>query len=423
VSEVRIESSSRLRGRVRVPGDKSTSHRALMISALAAGSSRLEGLSGGEDVAATARIVAQLGASVDVRDDHVVVSGPRDGLRACDEDLDCENSGTSMRLLAGIVAGVAGHHRLVGDASLSRRPMDRVARPLRRMGVEISGRGDALTPPLSITGASRLHAIDYEVPVASAQVKSAVLFAGLVGDGPTTVRESIRTRSTTEDMLRAAGLLVSSANVGDGREVVLQPGRPVARHWAIPGDPSQAAFFCVLGVVHGDAVIEIAPIERSPERVGFVDVLARMGADVTWDDDGSLRAASSTLQATEIFASEIPSVDEVPVLTVAAAAAHGVSAFRQMGELRIKESDRFAGSLALARELGCDAWSEGEDFFVRGVGGAANFADVSIAVELDHRMVMAAAVAASAGHGGTIRGASSVASSYPQFFEHLASLQ
>jgi 3-phosphoshikimate 1-carboxyvinyltransferase len=423
VSEVRLEALPRLRGRVRVPGDKSASHRAVMISALAAGSSRLEGLSGGEDVAATARIVAQLGASVEASDGHVVVTGPREGLRACDGDLDCENSGTSMRLLAGIVAGVAGHHRLVGDASLSRRPMDRVARPLRLMGVEVSGQGDALTPPLSITGRPRLQAINYDVPVASAQVKSAILFAGLVGDGPTTVRESIRTRSTTEDMLGAAGLLVRSTNVGDGREVVLQPGRPLARDWAIPGDPSQAAFFCVLGVVHRDAIIEIAPIERSPERTGFVEVLTRMGADVTWDDDGSLRAASSTLIATEILASEIPSVDEVPILTVAAAAAHGVSAFREMGELRIKESDRFAGSIALARALGCDAWSEGEDFFVRGLGAAANFADVSIAVELDHRMVMASAVAASAGRGGTVRGASSVASSYPQFFEHLASLQ
>lgn len=423
MSDVRLEGVTRLRGVVRVPGDKSASHRALMISALASGTSNLTGLSSGEDVAATARIVAQLGARVEVGRESVAIEGPAGGLRACAEALDCGNSGTSMRLLAGIVAGIAGHHELIGDASLSRRPMDRVARPLRRMGAAIEGHGEAITPPLTITGASRLEAISYDVPVASAQVKSAVLFAGLVADGPTTVRESVRTRSTTEDMLRRAGVFVESANDGDGRVVTIQPGRPEARDWRVPGDPSQAAFFAVLGVVHPDAVIDIEPIDVAPERVGFVEVLVRMGASLTWGEDGSLRAASSPLEATEIWASEIPSVDEVPALTVAAAAAHGVTAFRGMGELRVKESDRFAGSIALAHALGCLTWSEGDDFFVRGLGDAAHFADLRIAVELDHRMVMAAGVASVAGHGGTILGATSVSSSYPSFFEHLASLQ
>ncbi len=423
MSEVRLEGAQRLRGRVRVPGDKSGSHRALMLGALASGSSTVTGLSGGEDVAATARIVSQLGAEVLLENERVIVRGPLKGLRASDDALDCGNSGTSMRLFAGIVAGIEGRHQLVGDASLSRRPMDRVARPLRLMGAEVEGHGDALTPPLRISGAAPLHAIDYDVPVVSAQVKSAILFAGLAADGPTTVREATRTRSTTEDMLLEAGVLLRVTNVREGREVTIEPGRPEARTWRVPGDPSQAAFFAVLGVVHRDAQINIAPIDRTPERVGFVDVLRRMGANLAWGDDGSLRAETSPLLATEIWAAEIPSVDEVPALTVAAAAAHGVTAFRNMGELRVKESDRFAGSLALARALGCATWSEGDDFYVRGLEDSAAFADLHVEVELDHRMVMAAAVAALAGHGGTILGATSVSSSYPTFFEHLASLQ
>ena len=418
-----VVAASRLRGTVRVPGDKSASHRALMLSALAAGISQIDGLSHGEDVAATTRIMAQLGASVDSRAGVVIVEGPRQGLAATTDELQCGNSGTTMRLLAGIVAGVPGEHRLVGDSSLSRRPMDRVARPLRLMGAQVTGHGEAVTAPLRVRGTRPLRAISYDVPVASAQVKSAVLFAGLAGDGATTVREALRTRSTTEDMMRHCGIYLTSVNTGSGREVSVNPGRPEPRHWRVPGDPSQAAFFAVLGVVHRDAVIDIAPIDSAPERVGFLDVLVRMGAEISWGDDGSVHAASSILSATEIAAEEIPSVDEVPALTVAAAAATGVSAFRNVGELRVKESDRFAGSMALAAALGCETWSDGDDFFVRGRGSAAAFDAFTLDVELDHRMVMAAAIAASAGRGGVVGGADSVTSSYPAFFDDLASLQ
>ena len=418
-----VPAAARLRGAVRVPGDKSASHRALMLSALAAGTSRIDGLSRGEDVVATAQIMAQLGATVETRDTVVEVLGPRHGLTATDQELQCGNSGTTMRLLAGIVAGIPGEHRLAGDASLSRRPMDRVARPLRLMGAHVSGRGDAVTAPLSVRGRRPLRAISYDVPVASAQVKSAILFAGLVADGATTVRESQRTRSTTEDMMRQCGIYLTSVDTGAGREVSISPGRPGPQHWRVPGDPSQAAFFAVLGAIHRDAAIDIAPIDTAPERVGFVAVLRRMGADVAWNDDGSLRVASSSLTATEVHAAEIPSVDEVPALTVAAAAATGVSVFRDVGELRVKESDRFAGSMALAAALGCETWSDGDDFFVRGRESAAAFDPFTLDVELDHRMVMAAAVAAAAGRGGVVGGALSVSSSYPEFFDDLASLQ
>lgn len=424
--EVRVRHGRQLRGSVRVPGDKSASHRALMISALAAGESTIAGLSPGKDVASTSRIVQQLGATLGVEDGLVLVNGPERGLRATAEALDCGNSGTTMRLLCGLVAAIPGTHRLVGDASLSTRPMDRVARPLALMGARVLGEGDAITAPLTVTGASVVHGIRYQVPVASAQVKSAVLFAGLAGDGVTTVEEAVRTRATTEEMLARAGVAVTSTDVGEGREVALHPGRPKRHQWFVPGDPSQAAFFAVLGAVHPDASLEVLSLDAAPERVGYVGVLQRMGANTRLVEHSrgfSLRSMSSELEATEVHASEIPSVDEVPVLVVAACAATGVSAFRSMSELRVKESDRFAGSIALAEQLGCRSWSEGEDLFVEGVGSAAGFTSFSLAPSLDHRMVMAAAVAGFAGAGCVIAGADTVASSYPNFFRDLALLQ
>jgi 3-phosphoshikimate 1-carboxyvinyltransferase len=397
-----------------------------MISALAPGESSITGLSTGEDVAATSVILEQLGATRHEEDGVAYVRGSEDGLHPASSDLDCGNSGTTMRLMSGIVGSIAGTHRLVGDASLSRRPMDRIAIPLGLMGIEISGEGPTTTPPLTVRSPQHVRAVEYHVPVASAQVKSAILLAGLFADGASVVREDVRTRRTTEDMLRAAGITVDSRDDGEGREVTLHPGRPRRRDWHVPGDPSQAAFFAVLGAIHPDASLEVLSVESTPERVGFVGVLQRMGAHVNLTDRDSftvLRAKSSTLVATEIHSSDVPSVDEVPVLTVAACAASGVSAFRSMSELRHKESDRFAGSLALATLLGCRAWEEGDDFFVEGLGSAERFNDFTISTSLDHRMVMASAVAGVAGNGATIEGASSVSSSYPHFFRDLTLLQ
>lgn len=397
-----------------------------MLSALAAGQSSITGLSPGEDVRATSDIVQQLGAAREDDEGLVLINGPDEGLRASSTPLDCGNSGTSMRLLCGVVSAVAGTHQLVGDASLSRRPMDRVATPLGEMGARVAGQGAQVTPPLLVEGSRELRGIEYHVPVASAQVKSAVLLAGLFASGATTVEEDIRTRGTTEEMLRASGVGLEVESVGDGRRVTLMPGRPRRHDWYVPGDPSQAAFFAVLGAIHPDATLEVLSVEASPERIGYVGVLQRMGADVRLSESGQitvLRSKSSALTATEIHAREVPSVDEVPILTVAACAATGVSAFRDMSELRLKESDRFIASMTLAQSLGCRVWSEGEDFFVEGAAGAQNFLEFTFAAVFDHRMVMAAAVAACAGHGGAIDGASTVSSSYPHFFRDLALLQ
>jgi 3-phosphoshikimate 1-carboxyvinyltransferase len=384
------------------------------------------GLSPGLDVVATSRIMEQLGAHRRDDDNVVVITGPSDGLHASDEPLDCGNSGTTMRLLTGIVSAVPGTHRLVGDESLSTRPMDRVATPLALMGASIHGQGTRASAPLLIEGSNSLHGVSYEVPMASAQVKSAILFAALRASGPTTVVEHVRTRPTTESMLSRAGVGVVSVEDVEGRSVTLHPGRPIARAWTVPGDPSQAAFFAVLGCVHPRASLEILEIDDAPERIGFLGVLQRMGATLSVRSAGetlTIAVRSSELLATEVLAKEIPSVDEVPVLVVAAAAASGVSAFRDMGELRLKESNRFDGSLSLAEKLGCHVWSEGDDLFVEGLGDASRFADFALDATLDHRMVMASAVAGCAGAGASITSADTVSSSYPDFFNDLRSLE
>jgi 3-phosphoshikimate 1-carboxyvinyltransferase len=420
-----VEPFSTLRGSLHVPGDKSTSHRALMVSALAEGDSTIRGLSSGLDVVATSQILEQLGATRNDADDVVTIAGPTGGLSASDSPLDCGNSGTTMRLLAGVVSGVPGDHELVGDASLSQRPMDRVAEPLTLMGSRVQGQGSRLSAPLRVRGTSSLRGIDYAVPMASAQVKSAILFAALAAVGPTTVVEHVRTRPTTEEMFSRAGVSIASIDDGGGRRVTVQPGRPLARNWLVPGDPSQAAFFAVLGCIHPDADIEVLDIDSAPERVGFLSVLRRMGATLSVhapDSMTSFRVRTSQLSATEVFASEIPSVDEVPVLVVAAAAAEGLTSFRDVGELRVKESDRFQASLALATKLGCRAWSEGDDLFVEGLGSAARFANFEFDAALDHRLVMASAVAGCAGAGCAIGESDTVASSYPQFFDDLERL-
>ena len=419
-----VEPAARLRGVVEVPGDKSASHRAVLLGALGGGPSRIERLSGGDDVAATVAIVRALGASVETVGAALVIDGSA-GLTPARVPLACGNSGTTMRLVAGVVAGIAGTHRLVGDPSLSRRPMDRVAVPLRAMGAIVEGTGPRCTAPLTVEGRTTLAALDYAVPVPSAQVKSAILLAGLAADGPTGVIEAVRTRATTETMLRAAGVRVEIADVGEGRRVRVWPGRPRPHDWYLPADPSQAAFFAVLACIHADAVLEVPDLADEPERLGFVEVLGRMGGTVTLtrrDGRAALRAVTSPLCATAVQATEIPSVDEVPALTVAAAAARGTTVFRDVGELRVKESDRFAACIALATALGARAWGEGDDLYVEGLGGSDRFAHVELDAGLDHRMVMAAAVAGVAGAGACVEGAQTVTTSFPAFFDRLEAL-
>ena len=330
-----------------------------------------------------------------------------------------------MRLLSGVLAGVAGTHRLTGDPSLSARPMDRVARPLSMMGVRVEGSGATVLPPLTLVSDGRPRAIEYDVPEPSAQVKSAVLFAALAAGDPSLVRERVRTRATTEEMLVVAGVAIDVQDDGDLRTIQITPSRPEPHQWRVPGDPSQAAFFIVAAVAHPDARVSITDLYAGSERWGFFDVLTRMGATITrTTTDGlvNVTASSSDLVGTDVMADEIPSLDEIPALAVAASAATGTTNFVGVSELAIKESDRLAGVVELVRALGADAHADGDILSVTGLGSAVKFTALRAQGRLDHRMVMAAAAAGVAGSGADIDGEETVASSFPRFFAVMEAL-
>jgi 3-phosphoshikimate 1-carboxyvinyltransferase len=334
-----------------------------------------------------------------------------------------------MRLLCGLVAGFAWETELVGDESLSARPMDRVAEPLSLMGATVEGRGERCLPPLQVRGGN-LRAIDWTSKVASAQVKSAILLAGLAAEGTTVVRESVTTRTHTEEMLAEAGADITVEPWGEGRVVTVRPStlKPVER--TVPGDPSAAAFFAVAAAVVPDSAVDISDVYSGPARLGFVTVIQRMGADVTLvpaTDVATatirIKATTRPLQATDVAAAEIPSLDEVPILAVAAAVAEGTTVFSDVGELRVKEVDRLAAVIDMVEAFGAAARAEGDTLAITGVGGplrGARFDSLG-----DHRMAMAAAIAALAaapGEHSLITGFAATATSYPSFADDLRHL-
>jgi 3-phosphoshikimate 1-carboxyvinyltransferase len=425
--EFSVEGGRSFTGTLQVPGDKSISHRALILAALAEGTSTIVGLSPGDDVARTARALADLGAEVVPVPAAFTVHGGRSRLRSPGGPLDLGNSGTGLRLLAGVAATLAGTTVLTGDRSLRGRPMDRVADPLALMGARITGDGERLRPPLSVSGGA-LQGIEYTPPMASAQVKSAVLLAGIAADGETVVHEPVATRAHTEEMLAEAGADISVAWHGTGKVVrvtrsSLRPGT-----YTVPGDPSQAAFWLVGAVIIPGSLVTVSGITLGAERLGFIGALRRMGATVEVTEEGngvgSVTTYSAALQGTVVEAAEIPSLDEVPILAVAAATALGVTRFRQVDELRVKESDRLAGTVALVRAFGGTAEADGDDLVVEGTGAPLRPGRVD--VDGDHRMAMAAAVAGAAcpgpGDRTTITGWDTVATSYPGFADHLGLL-
>jgi 3-phosphoshikimate 1-carboxyvinyltransferase len=419
---VRIGGGRPLVGTVRTPGDKSISHRVLLLGALAEGTTVVRGLSDGDDVLRTLAAVEALGARVTRRGEEVRIEGGH--LHAPPGPVDCGNSGTGLRLLAGVAAGIDGRTVLVGDDSLSSRPMDRVAEPLRAMGAQVDGQGERCLPPITV-GGGPLVGIDWTPPVASAQVKSAILLAGLGATGETVVREPVATRAHTEELLAEAGADVTVTADGPGRVVRLRPSRLRPLDVDVPGDPSQAAFWVVAACLVPGSEVTVEHVYAGPERIGFVGVLQRMGADVAVVGRGAsadLVARSGPLVATEVEASEIPSLDEVPVLAVAAAAARGTTVFRAVGELRVKETDRLQAVAALVRALGAGAEVDGDDLVVEGVGPDGRLAVAATHSGGDHRMAMAAAVAALAAGSGDVAGFGAVATSYPGFVADLRSL-
>ncbi|MED5599991.1 MAG: 3-phosphoshikimate 1-carboxyvinyltransferase [Actinomycetota bacterium] len=399
-------------GRIRVPGDKSISHRVLMLAALADGTSTVRGLSDGGDVACTRRIIEALGADVvDAGDGTISIRGGR--LEAVDHPLDVGNSGTGIRLLAGLLAGQPFRSVLDGDASIRRRPMDRVLDPLRLMGASLRGRDGLSLAPLEIRGGG-LRGIEYRLPVASAQVKGCVLFAGLSAEGPTTVVEDRSSRAHTEELMTAFGLTLDRGSDGDLTSVTVQPGRPTAFDHDVAGDPSQAAFWAVAASILPGSEVVVGNVYAGPARSGFVDVLSRMGADITHDPtSGDLTVRHSGLTGTVVTADEVPGlVDEVPILAVAAACADGQTTFEGVGELRVKESDRLATVESELGRMGADVRVDGDTLVVW--GSALTGAEVDS--HHDHRIAMACAVAALVADGPTtIAGWDAVATSYPTF--------
>jgi 3-phosphoshikimate 1-carboxyvinyltransferase len=413
-------------GSLRVPGDKSISHRALLLGALVEGTTTITGLSDGDDVRHTLEAVRALGADVEKSDGSTAVRGGRARLHPPDGAIDLGNSGTGMRLLLGLVAGLPITAHLTGDASLRSRPMDRVAEPLERMGAQVSGQGPRCLPPVAITG-GKLQGIEYTPPMASAQVKSALLLAGLAADGDTVIHEPVPTRAHTEELLAQMGARITVSDSEAGRTITVRRSDLRPTLVVVPGDPSQAAFWVVGGLVVPGSVVSVKGTYLGAERTGFINVLRRMGAQVTVDADGaghgSVTSRSSTLSATVVHAEEIPSLDEVPILAVAAAAASGESRFRDMAELRVKESDRLSGTVELVTAFGGTARVDGDDLVI--TGGRA-FHPGTVDARGDHRMAMAAAIAGSACPSPTdvttVAGWESVRTSYPRFIEDLEAL-
>jgi len=413
-----------LTGRLRVPGDKSISHRAVLLAALAEGRSELHALSSGRDVAGTLGAVAACGADVSGTagpGGTVTMTGGRARLREPSAVLDIGNSGTSIRLLAGWCAAFAWLTVLQGDASIAARPMGRVAEPLRAMGARVDGRDGGRLPPLVVRGGG-LTGIDYRLPVASAQVKAAILLAGLAADGATTVREDIPTRAHSEELLAACGADIETETGSvTVRRSTLAPFR-----LDVPSDPSQAAFWAVAATVVPGSDLVLEDVYVGPARAGFLDVLLRMGADISWErtdearHTADLRIRARPLHGTFVGGAEVPGlIDEIPVLAVAAAQAEGVTTFADAAELRVKESDRVASMVAALEAVGVGVEGRADGLVVRGNGGRP-LAGGRVDACGDHRVAMALAVAGLDATGPTVvAGWDAVATSYPGFEEDL----
>lgn len=395
--------ASSLSGKIAVPGDKSISHRALMFAALAKGETRIVGLLEGEDVLRTAAAMRALGAKISREDDgrwHVHGCGLGE-LQEPADVLDMGNSGTAARLLSGLLASHGMMSVMTGDASLRRRPMKRVMDPLAGTGATFLAReGGRL--PLAIQGNEQPAPLSYRLPVASAQVKSAVLLAGLNAEGVTQVEEPVPTRDHTENMLRHFGAHVTVEETADGGRLIRLEGKPrlVARDVTVPGDPSSAAFVLVAALLVPGSDVVISNVGLNLLRTGLFTTLREMGGRLDILDErteggepvGDLHVRASSLQAVDVPADRAPSmIDEYPILAVAAAYASGISRLRGLAELRVKESDRLASTVALLENNGVRTRIDGDDLIIHGTGGHIPGGGL-VETHMDHRLAMSASV-------------------------------
>lgn len=418
--------SKGLRGTIRVPGDKSISHRSIIFGSLAKGETKVYDILRGEDVLSTIQVFRDLGVSIQDDGDVIRIQGVGfQGLQAPTAPLDMGNSGTSIRLISGVLAGQDFAVTMVGDDSLSKRPMDRVAIPLRQMGVEISGQGDRDCPPLHEKGTHQLQPIHYRLPVASAQVKSALIFAALQAEGESTIIEKEKTRDHTEDMIRQFGGEIQV----DGKTIRIQGGQEFqGQEVIVPGDISSAAFWLVAGLILPESVIKIENVGINQTRTGILEVIQEMGGDLTIEDrdekavSASLTVKTSSLKGIRIDGELIPRlIDELPIIALLATQANGQTVIADAEELRVKETDRIQVVADSLNAMGANVVPT-EDGMI--ITGPTPLHGADLETFGDHRIGMMATIAALLVRDGNVvlDRAEAINTSYPSFFEDLETL-
>ena len=418
--------SKGLKGTIRVPGDKSISHRSIIFGSLAKGETKVYDILRGEDVLSTIQVFRDLGVSIQDDGDVIRIQGVGfQGLQAPTAPLDMGNSGTSIRLISGVLAGQDFAVTMVGDDSLSKRPMDRVAIPLRQVGVEIAGQGERDCPPLHEKGTHQLQPIHYRLPVASAQVKSALIFAALQAEGESTIIEKEKTRDHTEDMIRQFGGEIQV----DGKTIRIQGGQEFqGQEVIVPGDISSAAFWLVAGLILPDSVIKIENVGINQTRTGILEVIQEMGGDLTIEDrdekavSASLTVKTSSLKGIRIDGELIPRlIDELPIIALLATQANGQTVIADAEELRVKETDRIQVVADSLNAMGANVVPR-EDGMI--ITGPTPLHGADLETFGDHRIGMMAAIAALLVRDGNVvlDRAEAINTSYPSFFEDLETL-
>ena len=415
-----------LHGSLRIPGDKSISHRSIMFGSLAKGVTTVRDILRGEDVLSTMQVFRDLGVTIEDDGDVVRIHGVGfDGLKAPQNKLDMGNSGTSIRLISGVLAGQDFDVEMFGDDSLSKRPMDRVTIPLRQMGVEVSGQTDRDLPPLKMYGSKFLKPIHYQLPVASAQVKSALIFAALQADGESVIIEKEKTRNHTEDMIQQFGGQLQV----DGKEIRISGGQSfTAQEVVVPGDISSAAFWLVAGLVVPNSKIVLENVGINETRTGIIDVIKDMGGKITLSDidqvakSATITVETSELKGTEIGGDIIPRlIDELPIITLLATQAQGKTVIRDAEELKVKETDRIQVVADALNAMGADIVPTEDGMIITGKT-ALHGAEVNTFG--DHRIGMMTAIAALLVQDGEVdlQRAEAINTSYPSFFSDLEGL-
>ena len=415
-----------LHGSLRIPGDKSISHRSIMFGSLAKGVTTVRDILRGEDVLSTMQVFRDLGVTIEDDGDVVRIHGVGfDGLKAPKNKLDMGNSGTSIRLISGVLAGQDFDVEMFGDDSLSKRPMDRVTIPLRQMGVEVSGQTDCDLPPLKMHGSKSLKPIHYQLPVASAQVKSALIFAALQADGESVIIEKEKTRNHTEDMIQQFGGQLQV----DGKEIRISGGQSfTAQEVVVPGDISSAAFWLVAGLVVPNSKIVLENVGINETRMGIIDVIKDMGGKITLSDidqvakSATITVETSELKGTEIGGDIIPRlIDELPIITLLATQAQGKTVIRDAEELKVKETDRIQVVADALNAMGADIVPTEDGMIITGKT-ALHGAEVNTFG--DHRIGMMTAIAALLVQDGEVdlQRAEAINTSYPSFFSDLEGL-